>query len=455
MTKTLKQKFFLAFLTGACFFSGCTLDTTEYGMPDKEDTTPNFTAADDDTEFDLDTESVIDTGSESSGIDTGKDIDPFPSCMAPGATAPIDEGVEGYCDEVAVFCEKKNHKCVNFQCVDLDDRCRSNTECPSGYECVCPSDGICLKRKCRPVNKECTFDRDCGEGLFCDFGSCVGADQCMAKSIDLRGAFTATSTLHLGVAGDSVGGKLISATQWLRDLLDGGGIFPGLSDVISGVIRTFLMYNVPAYQIDLLFSLVDIAEILETVQIDHQMTLDAPCREMYQGELTFENITLQYKGQVFTERFENITAIGSISPAEIGASLQCNTLAIDTIKIDNLASGSARYATDVLTQVITKGHYQHLEDALSHLIDCNALATYVNMTLPIPGLSFIIQPACRLAVDKMTDAVTKTLIDKPSITGWVKLQGETEIVSDRQMEGGHLFGDTLTDEFTGDFTASR
>ncbi len=55
----------------------------------------------------------------------------------------------------------------------------------------------------------------------------------------------------------------------------------------------------------------------------------------------------------------------------------------------------------------------------------------------------------------MTKAVTKNLTDKPSKLGWIKLQGEVEVAGDALLQDGHVFGDTLTDEFTGEFSAWR
>lgn len=367
-------------------------------------------------------------------------------CAAPG---PRD----GYCDKVALPCPDNGAECVNFQCVNLDNKCRNNVDCPSGYECTC-SGLLCLQHKCRPADEECDFDQDCALGQICDFGRCLESDQCTVLT-DLRGAFSATSTMHLAAGNQGAVGDIINATQWIRDLLEGGGAFPGLSDIVSNLISTFLGYNIKDYQIELLLALVDLPDILDDVQITHQMNLYAHCGEMYRGEMTLDKIILRYKGQEFAESPENISAIGPLPPAEFGATLQCRSLAIDEIHVDHLASGSVRYATDVLTKVITKGNNEHLEGALMSMLDCVAISNYVSLALGIPSLSYIIEPACNLALHTTITSVTKALNSSPSKTGWINIQGEADVIDDGQLENGRWFGSTLTDDFTGEFSADK
>lgn len=382
-------------------------------------------------------------------------------CVAPGPW-------EGYCNGDDMPCPTKTMACVNFQCVNLTKRCWSNSDCSPGYECTCPKGKTCLKPTCLPYDEECLVDADCSEGQLCDFGSCIEEDQC-AFSADLNREYQARSVLHLGVASESTVGKIISATQWLRDLLEGSGPFPGLSDIVSGVVSSFLQYNLKPYQVELILSLIDLPLILDTVQIQHELTLEAPCHELYRGEMTFEEIQVQYKNKSFVEKINNIRSIGAIRPAEFGATLQCRKLAIEEIEIDSLASGSVRWVTDVFVKEVTSGRHKHLEDALLGLIDCAALATYVEMALAAGAVaqpelapialgakqvaSIAVEPACEIALQELFSKVLTILADRPTKTGWMKLQGEAEVTPDGQLVNGHWYGRTLSDDFVGEFSA--
>ena len=368
-------------------------------------------------------------------------------CVSPG---PWDN----YCDGINVLCSNEGMECINFQCVDLDDRCRSNVDCPAGYECGCVPGTPCLVSRCQPADEECKANDDCADGQICDFGSCADSGQCSVTQ-DLRGDFSATSVMHLGVAGGSAVGGIIDATQWIRDLLGGGGGFPGLSEIITSLARSFLMYNIQDYQFDLVFALIDLPEILDEVQLQHQITLDASCGEMYRGELTIERIELSYQGQSFTERPENIPAIGPLPPAEFGAVLQCQRLAIDEFRIEYLSSGAVRYATDVLTQTITEGRHQHLEDALASLIDCASITQYVTMALGNRVAAAFVEPVCNMALENLMKTVTASLVDKPSDSGWMKIQGEADIGESGRLENGNWFGNTVTGDFKGELNSAQ
>jgi len=368
-------------------------------------------------------------------------------CAAPG---PREE----YCDGEGVLCPDEGQECINFQCVNLDAGCRSSVDCPAGYECVVPDGEWFFIHRCRPADEECTVDADCEQGQICDFGACVTQNMCMTTS-DLRGNYRATSVLQLGMASEGAIGGIVDATQWLRDLLQGGGMFPGLSEIISGLIRDFLFYNIQDYQIDVILSLIDISDILNDIRIEHQMSLDGSCSEMYRGELTFEQIELTYKDQVFIERFENIPAIGALPPAEFGATLQCRKLAFDEIYVDYIAAGVVRHATDVLVQTITSGRFKHLEGVLTSMIDCNAISNYVSMAIGNPLIGIIVQPACSLVAKNLIRNVTKSMSDNQSAVGWLKLQGEAEVVGGGNLEGGTWFGTTLTGGVYGEITATK
>ncbi|MCU0661223.1 MAG: hypothetical protein MUC50_02740 [Myxococcota bacterium] len=368
-------------------------------------------------------------------------------CTAPG---PYD----GYCDGIDVLCEKEGEHCANFRCVNFGDSCGNNNDCAAGFECRCPPKGICWSKKCSPVDKDCTAREGCTESQLCDFGTCVEKEECEFKA-DLRGTFAATSTLHLSSASDGVIGGVLGATQWLRDLLNGGGLFPGLSSILSAVVRTFLGYNLKDYQIDLILSLVDLKDILKDVKIEHTVNLDATCAEMYRGQITFDKISIQYRGQTYETTPQNLPAIGPLPPSEFGATMQCESLAFDEIYVDYLAAGVSQFAVDTLVQVVTKGNHQHLAGALLNIIDCNALASYVEVAIPIPIplVGPLVAQACNLAVNTMVQGINTATIDKPSKDGWLKLKGEIEALDDWQLESGHWLGATKTDNLDGEFTA--
>lgn len=367
-------------------------------------------------------------------------------CIANACEAPGPREV--YCNGADVLCPNKNQECIDFQCINLNARCKSRMDCPPGYDCVC-SGFLCLNQVCQPADVECRSDEDCEPGMFCNLNRCVTDNQCTGSK-DMRGSFNATSVLSLGPASDGAVGGVIDATQWIRDLLNGGGAFPGLSVIMSQLIGNFLMYNLQPYHIDLFLSLIDLTDILNDVQIQHRISLDSTCAEMYRGEMTFDQVQLTYKDQVFTESFANIPSIGALPPAEFGATVQCGRLAIDETHVDYIAAGTVRYATDVLTQVITGGRFKHLEGALTSAIDCVAISNYVSMAMANPLVGVIVTPACQLVVKQTVQKLTKALADKPSKTGWMKLKGEADVFGNGQMENGQWYGSSVGGEFGGD-----
>lgn len=356
------------------------------------------------------------------------------ACSAPGA-----EGQ--WCDGIDVICPNDGTECIGGLCVYPSGTCAQNVDCPAGYEC----DG----GTCSPADGDCYTDADCAAESLCDFGSCIPVVQCTITE-DLRGRWTAQSVMHLREATSGVVGAILSATEWIRDLLQGRGGIPGVGFLVDGIVEDWIEEYLYPYQTEAIVALGDISDLLDDVHFDHTVNLDAPCREQYRGTLTFDRIEVEFRGRTIEGDPANISQIGEIEDAEFGARLHCDSLAIDEFRVDRLVSGLIRWATDVVVQQASEGAYVHIEDLLTDVIDCAAIGNYVGGTLGATT-----EVACEVALDEALDLLTDALDDASIGMGLMRIEGEAEVPSDAQLAEGHWSGSLLTGDFTGEFTASK
>jgi hypothetical protein len=320
--------------------------------------------------------------------------------------------------------------------------CAQNVDCPAGYECV---DGTC-----RPADGECYVDTDCPAESICDFGTCIPVVQC-AITEDLRGRWSARSVMHLGEASTGVVGAILDATEWIRDLLQGRGGIPGtLGALVNGLLADWIADTLYPYQIDAIVALGDVSDLLDDVRFDHAMTLDAPCRELYRGTLSFDRIEVEFRGSTISDSPSAIPQIGVIEPSEFGARLHCESLAIDEFRVDHLVAGLIRWVTDVVIQHASEGAYDHVEEAILDVVDCAAIGDYIGGTL---GDTTAI--ACEVALAESIDAIAEALDETALDMGLMRIGGEAEVPSSSSLAEGHWAGSLLTGDFTGEFSATR
>lgn len=355
-------------------------------------------------------------------------------CVAPGPDGD-------WCDGIDIVCPPDGTVCIGGLCVFPDGACAQNVDCPAGYVCV---DGVC-----RPASGDCYTDEDCpGDGI-CDMGTCVDPADC-AVTNDLRGDWSARSVMHLGEATSGVVGGVLEATEWIRDLLQGRGGVPGIGFLIDDLLRAWITETLYPYQIDAIVALGDISDVLDDVRFEHSLGLDAPCRELYRGVLTFDIIEVEFRGEVIRDRPEAIPQIGTIEPSEFGARLYCESIVIDEFHVDHLVAGLVRWVTDLVVQHASEGHYDHVEDAIVDVVDCRAIGDYIG-----GWMGPLVQVACQEALDGSVDQIRTTLDEAALDMGLMRIEGEAQVPDDSHLTDGHWSGSLLTGDFSGEFTAER
>jgi hypothetical protein len=256
--------------------------------------------------------------------------------------------------------------------------------------------------------------------------------------------------MHLREATSGVVGAILSATEWIRDLLIGNGGIPGVGFLVDDIVEEWIEENLYPYQTEAIVALGDISDLLDDVHFDHTMTLDAPCREQYRGTLTFDRIEVEFRGRMIEGDPARIAQIGEIEESEFGARLHCDSLTIDEFRVDRLVGGLIRWVTDVVVQQASEGAYVHIEDVIHDVVDCTAIGNYVGGTLGATT-----EVACEVALDEALDELTEAIDEAALGMGLMRIEGEAEVPGDTQLTEGHWSGSLLTGDFTGEFTASR
>jgi len=364
-------------------------------------------------------------------------------CVEGACRAPGEDG--RWCDGIDIACPNDGTSCVGGLCVFLGNNCARNVDCPAGY--------ICASSACRAENGDCVVDSDCGEGAICDFGFCVDVDSCAVDS-DLSGEFAVASLLHLGQASTGVVGAVLEASEWVRDLLEGRGGIPGVGFLVDDIVRDFIVQNLYDYQIDAIIALGDVSDLLDDVRIEHTMGLDASCREIYRGTLSFDEVEVDYRGETISDRPEDIPAVGQIPDAEFGATLRCQTLAIDEFRVDHLVGGLVRWVVDGVVQQASEGAYFTVEEALADVVDCRAIGNAVEDAAGLVTATAA-EAACDEAIDDAIDGVTGALDGTAFEMGLMRLEGQVYVQDDDTLEDGHWSGSLLTGDFEGEWSAVR
>jgi len=358
-------------------------------------------------------------------------------CLEGTCVGPGEEGA--WCDGIDIACPYDGSTCVGGWCVFTDGACAQNADCPTGYLC---QDGACV-----PAEGDCYTDAECPDGAMCDFGVCVDVTDC-AINWDLRGEWSAISVLRLGEAT----GGFLQAMEWIRNLILGEGHIPDtlalFDDIVMQVLNTYLV----EWEREVIVALGDINDLLDDVRIAHTITLDAECRELYRGTITFDHIELEFRGETRSERPEDIPYVGPIPPSEFGARLRCHSIAIDEFRVNHIMEGLLRWLADGITQSASRGAYSTIEEAMASVIDCRRIADAILGSHPTLGLGFEI--ACDIALSTAIAAITDAL-DNPVERTLMRLSGEAEVADENRLLDGNWMGSFNIGDFTGEFTATR
>lgn len=384
-----------------------------------------------------------DGGDPADGADAGELCEVTEDCREPLicleglCVGPGEEGA--WCDGIDIVCPYDGSTCVGGWCVFTDGACSQNLDCPAGYLCV---DGQCV-----PAEGDCYTDDDCPADMICDYGECVDPAGCMITQ-DLRGRFSARSMLRLGEAA----GGFLQAMEWIRNLLLGEGHIPDtlamFDDIVLSVLNTYLV----PWEREVIIALGDINDLLDNTVVDHTIDLDAECRELYRGSITVDHVELEFRGTVLSGRPEDIPMVGPIPPAEFGARLRCDTIAIDEFRISHLMAGLLRWLADGITQSASRGDYMTVEEAMMGVIDCSRITERIMSEYPILGIGFDI--ACEIALSTAVAAVTEALTN-PVEANLMRLSGVADVPSSDRLTNGHWSGSFGIGDFTGEFSADR
>ena len=354
-------------------------------------------------------------------------------CVAPGSVGAMCDGIEFPCPEA------DGTACVGGFCVLPDRGCVLNADCAAGYRC---EDGRCV-----PAEGDCYADSECPDGRICDFGVCMDATDC-AITADLRGTWSAESVLHLGEAA----GGLLRAMEWIRNLMLGRGHSPDTLAIFEDIVLWAIDSYLVPWEREVILALGDISDLLDDTRVRHTNTLDAECRELYRGTISFDHVELALRGERWSARPDDIPYVGPIPPAEFGARLRCRSIAIDRFRVSHLMAGLLRWLADGITQSASRGAYSSIGDVVRSVIDCPRIASAVLGAYPTLGLGFEI--ACRIAVETAVDAIEEALSSPVELT-LMRLAGEATVTGSDRLLDGHWFGSFGIGDFTGEFDATR
>ncbi len=387
----------------------------------------------------------IGDGTDDTAGDGGDGDDPFDpnDPEPPDPQACVGDGSEGALCDVTADCDAPR-VCASGQCVgpqDPDVRCD-------------PIEGVYCQ----------------GEGEVCVANVCVldpnvpGDDTCAVPGPgpELAGTWQMHSTLHLREGLPSLAAGFLGASETLADWIEGHvdlGLPAPVEILIGSLIEAIIDEYVPEWAQDLVIMLAGFSDVLDDLQIDQTVVLvGQPCDANYRGSSTWDLITFEYRGTVVAERPEDIAEIGPVNPEDFGARYSCGSLYIDRHRVHNALRGLVRWMVDTMVEITTG--YPTLEMAIDAAFDCVAVSDAINDAWQgACGCSTDISPGIEAVctsykADLMTELTA--LIDEAAIElSVVSLEGLATIPDANRMLDGSWYGELVSREFPGSFTALK
>ncbi|MBN2723093.1 MAG: hypothetical protein JXR95_03370 [Deltaproteobacteria bacterium] len=353
--------------------------------------------------------------------------------------------------------------CVGGYCQDPTDNCETNDDCPTGWLC---NDGECI-----PDNggdPDC-YTVPCPDGDVCINGVCVNPDECDLNDSPTRlaGTWNFDSMLHLRDAVGPFLGGILTAAEWLRDIIQGdfqiGGIPSWLMSIINDLLQDLISTYVPQWAQDLIVALGNVSDIVDDMRVLHTVNLVPMGNDEYYGTQVWDLIEFEYDGQFVTSPPEDVLGF-EVIPDDFTSREICGTFYIDRYYIRNVVGGLVSWAIDVIVTGITCGYgntcYYSLEEALYDVIDCDAIAGAIDdlvysMWSDAPSVYDPIYSFCDSQKDNAISEIIDALDDITVNLNLLSLRGVVPIVNDSTMEPGRWYGSLAGGNFDGDFTADK
>jgi hypothetical protein len=348
--------------------------------------------------------------------------------------------------------------CIAAVCQAPAGTCTRNDDCPVGF--------VCAGGSCNPdATAGCASDAACGAGQVCVGGACVDTTTCksLGTGPDLTGAnWQTVSQLHLGEAVPGAMAALLDVAQALRNILAGNedfGLPSWAGALVDGVIASLITSYVPAWGVQLINTLGDVADILSNIQVNSTMTLDgsAGCNGSYRGTETWDTLTFNYKGVVTTARPQDIPEIGMVQVEPFAARYVCGTLFIDRHRVNNIVTGIIRWVADTVTYETTG--YNTVDDAINNIVDCSGFSYALDADLgsvcpACPSVQGLVQTGCQTELASLVSEIDNALA-APTSLDLMKIKGMANVQDMNHLVNGRWYGSLLGGDFTGDFTSTQ
>lgn len=387
-------------------------------------------------------------------------------CSATGQCVPA--GPEGQaCSPMTANPCAPGEMCIAGHCqpVPTGEPCTDNDDCPTGWVCL---NGQCIQ-DVPPGGTPCTEDANCPSGMVCVSGLCINSTQCQNPPSDTRlnGTWQFDSMLHLREALPGWLSGILTATETLRDVIQGNLNIPGIpgfiENFIEGIIQGLINAYVPPWAQQLIVAMGNISDIVDDMRVYSTVNLISQGNYEYVGQQTWDIIEFEYQGQYISESPSNIPQIGYIPQQTFTSREICEIFYIDTFDVDNVVGGLIRWGIEAMLTAVTCSVpgwpcYYSLEDALDDLIDCDDIAYAIDdMVYNTFGFDVYdpVWEVCDNMKQPAIDAIIQALDDIEVNLSLMSMRGDADIDNDQTMSNGRWYGTLVGGNYDGEFSATK
>ncbi|MFH2009904.1 MAG: hypothetical protein ABI333_25135 [bacterium] len=351
------------------------------------------------------------------------------------------------------------------------------TEIPTGTPCVnnddCPLGWLCLAGLCQqdipPGETACTDNTQCPSQMVCVSGLCVNLSQCQnpPPADRLQGTWQFDSTLHLRDALSGFVSGILTASETLRDIIQGnlniGGVPGWVEDLIEDIIQSVINAYVPPWAQQLIIAMGNISDIIDDMRVYSTVTLISQGNYEYVGTKTWDIVEFEYQGQLISEDPANIPEIGYVPAQNFTSREICEIFYIDRFDVENVVGGLIRWAVEAMLTAVTCSVpgwpcYYSLEDALEDMIDCDEIAFAIDDVIyNATGFDVydLVYDGCDALKGPAINAVINWLDNIEVTLSLLTLRGMADIQDDWHLINGNWYGTLAGGNFDGEFTADR
>ena len=375
------------------------------------------------------------------------------------------------CDPIEMVNCPDGQVCIGGYCTDNPNnvQCTNNDDCPGNFIC---QDGVCVPDP-NDTDFNCVSNTDCHNGQVCIGGICTDPSQCepAPDPTRLQGTWHFDSTLHLRQALAGWLDGFLSAMEFFRDVIEGNldlGLPGWVQDLIESAIQSLIDAYIPPWGQSLIVALGNISDIIDDMQVQHTVQLVATGNYEYVGTSTWDLVQFEYRGQMVSERPENIPEIGQVPTYDFTSREICYVFFIDRHEIHNVVGGLIKWVIDALVNVVTCsqgwGCYDDLESALEDLVDCDAIAAaiddFASNAFGFDGAYDLAYQACDAGKQPAINAIVNYLDQLTVSFSILTMRGQAPIpdndhLGDPPSNPGRWYGTLGGGNWQGEFNAVR